>query len=145
MKKWSLRGRAVAVIAAIAAFSFLSLQPNLASQSQQDYLDRQAFCLDLLLHDIDAHARKCPGSPILGVPSSLSTPVPGAPPSVVVPQTDPCANGGGGGNIGGTVTIDPCLGSSAGHIAPFLADLFHQVAMLVWPATDAKVVEAKAG
>jgi hypothetical protein len=138
MNKWSLRGRVVAVVAAIAAFSFLSLQPNLASQSQQDYLDRQAYCLDLLLKDIDAHARECPSSPILGVPSSLSTPVPGAPPPVVVPDTYPCPIPG---NTGGS----NCLGSSNGHIAPFLADFFHQVALLVWPATDLKTDEAKAG
>lgn len=128
----SLRGRLLAALAAAAVLLFLSLQPNMASDTQRSYLEHTAHCMALMIDDPAAHARECGPLVLTGVPKSLSEPLPGGA-NPAAPAPDPCANGAIAGGAGNAANAgSPCL-SQTGYIAPLLSDFFTQAALFVWP------------
>lgn len=123
-KRW-----AIVIIAAIIGAA-LSIQPNIASQQQDNYVGDTLQCLDWLVNDFPRHQANCvseftpfqledighsakPSEPVVSSSSS----------SFSEEEPDPCDSSsisGGAGNAG-TVGGD-CL--EAGVIAPFLTQIF---------------------
>ena len=142
MTRQGLGARLVALIAVIAAVAGLSMTANV-SASPQEFVERAAYCLDLMINNQPRYQRECATAPGSPPPASLSVPVPGS--ESHGKDEDPCygggsynaGNAGNAGNSGGLG--DPCSESS-GHLAPFLTDLFTQVSAMLWPAEEADVL-----
>ena len=134
-------GRLLAALAAATALIVLSMQPNIASDTQRGYLDRTAYCFDLLINDTAAHGRECAGTLAPGASETLLDFKSGG----GAKEEDPCDNGKGPGVIGNAGnSYDPCTVSS-GFIAPFIGELIGKAAAIVWPRAEETSADMTAG